>query len=66
MKNNNRREFLKKVAYKAPAILALGALVAPASVAGDSNVTVAPFGKKSKASGSGIKSTNGGLDSSKG
>jgi len=29
--NNTRREFLKKVAYKAPVVLALGALVAPAT-----------------------------------
>jgi len=29
--NNDRREFLKKVVYKAPVVLTLGALVAPAS-----------------------------------
>ena len=63
MENNNRRKFLKKVAYNAPAILALGTLVAPASVAGSkgSKITISPFGK-SKDSGSGIKPSNGGLD----
>jgi len=61
MENNNRRKFLKKVAYNAPAILALGTLVAPASVAGrDSNITVAPFGK-SKSSDTDSDSSNGGL-----
>ena len=32
--NNDRREFLKKVVYKAPVVLTLGALVAPASAFG--------------------------------
>ena len=31
MENNERREFLKKIAYKAPAVIALGTLIAPAS-----------------------------------
>ena len=31
MENNERREFLKKIAYKAPAVIALGTLMAPAS-----------------------------------
>jgi len=62
MENNNRRKFLKKVAYNAPAILALGTLVAPASVAGakDSKITISPFGK-SKSSDTDSDSSNGGL-----
>jgi len=66
MENNNRREFLKKVAYKAPAILALGTLVAPASVSGDSNVTVSPFSKsnsKSNDNDNDSSKSNGGLGS---
>jgi len=64
MENNKRREFLKKVAYKAPAILVLGTLVAPASVSGTANskITVTPFGSSSN-NNDNSGNTNGGFGS---
>jgi len=46
MENNERREFLKKIAYKAPAVIALGTLMAPAS-ANASNTGTPPAGDES-------------------
>ena len=59
MEKNERREFLKKIAYKAPAVIALGTLVAPAS-ANASNVTPPPSGDNSDEP-FGSSSNNGGL-----
>lgn len=58
MEKNERREFLKKIAYKAPAVIALGTLVAPAS-ANASNITP-PSGDDSDDPFGG-SSNNGGL-----
>ena len=49
MENNERREFLKKVAYKAPAVIALGTLMAPAS-ANASEISTGPRGSRSSSS----------------
>ena len=52
MENNKRREFLKKVVYKAPAIIALGSLVAPISANASSLHTQAEINKKQNATAS--------------
>ena len=61
--NNNRREFLKKVAYKAPVVLALGSLMTPLS-AKDSNVS-APYPGAHSAPRRSTSNDNAGLDSTK-
>ncbi len=59
MEKNERREFLKKIAYKAPAVIALGTLIAPAS-ANASNVTP-PGGDESDDPFGSSSSNNDGL-----
>ena len=63
MENNNRREFLKKVAYKAPAVLVLGTLMAPASGHANSKVSTNPFSASSSTEDGDSGSNNGGLGS---
>jgi hypothetical protein len=58
MENNERREFLKKIAYKAPAVIALGTLMAPAS-ANATNIVTPPNGDNSDDDT--FDSKNGGL-----
>ena len=60
MKDNERREFLKKVAYKAPVVVGLGSLAAPLSVHA-SNVSTSPF-NSSNDNNDNTGSSNGGLD----
>lgn len=57
MEKNERREFLKKIAYKAPVVIALGTLVAPAS-ANASTISTPPSGDDSDDP---FSSNNGGL-----
>jgi hypothetical protein len=59
MEKNERREFLKKIAYKAPAVIALGTLLAPAS-ANASTIAGDPFPTESDDEDDG--STNAGFN----
>jgi len=52
MENNERREFLKKIAYKAPAVIALGTLVAPTTGSAFSKLSGGTRGSKTSSSSS--------------